>query len=120
MWRTLPGWRQQASTLILSNLTCCVKRARAGPSIGSASPDAQGSRSGLLSRVSTLLTARILRQDIGNWGPFSGQCMASVVLQEAVGIILCSGAGTAGRAGLGRARTGDGLHASITADHSPS
>ena len=77
-------------------------------------------RSGLLSPGSIRLTARTLRQDIGNWGPFSGQSMASVVLPEAVGIILCSGKGTAGRSSLGCARTGAGLRASIAAGHSPS
>ena len=77
-------------------------------------------RSGLLSPGSTLLTARILRQDIGNWGPLSGQCMTSVVLPEAIGIILCFGVGTVGRSGLGRARMGAGLPATVAAGHSPS
>lgn len=60
--------------------------------------------------------------EAGHWqlGPFSGQCMASVMLQEAVGIILCSEAGTAGRSGLGCARRGAGLRASVAAWRSPS
>jgi hypothetical protein len=75
LWRTLPGWRQQTSTLILSNVTCYVKRARAGPSIGSTLPSALET----LPPFSTLLSVWTLRRDIPNCGcslgipPLDGQ-----------------------------------------------